>query len=77
MIFKERDSEDTIMNESFKLSYLSPSEPLGLIILVIGILFTAMTFYVIANLDKESAIDKERRLKKEIDRINKINKLSP
>ena len=49
------------------LKIFSPREPLGIIILLIGIIFTSMIFYIIyaVSTNKESLEDKKIRSKKQ------------
>ena len=61
------------------LKILSPSEPIGILILSLGILFTGMIFYIIyaVSTNKESLEDKKIRTKKETLQQEKIGKLFP
>tara|TARA_A100000164_G_C21651545_1_gene650540 strand:+ start:217 stop:441 length:225 start_codon:yes stop_codon:yes gene_type:complete len=58
---------------------LSPTEPLGIIILFIGLIFSGMIFYVIyaVSTNKESLEDKKIRTEKESIQKDKIQKLFP
>ena len=67
------------LNEALDLKIFSPSEPLGLLILLIGLIFTGMIFYIIyaVSINKESLEDKKLRTKKEFLQQEKIDKLFP
>ena len=67
------------LNKSLDLKILSPSEPLGLLILLLGLIFTSMIFYIIyaVSTNKESLEDKKIRTKKEFLQQEKIGKLFP
>ena len=61
------------------LKIFSPSEPIGILILFIGLIFTSMILYIIYAVitNKESIEDKKIRTKKEILQQEKIGKLFP
>ena len=61
------------------LKIFSPSEPIGLLILFLGLIFTSMIFYIIyaVSSNKESLEDKKIRTKKETLQQEKIGKLFP
>ena len=61
------------------LKIFSPSEPLGILILFLGLIFTSMIFYVIyaVSTNKESLEDMKIRTKKETLQQEKIGKLFP
>ena len=67
------------LNTALDLKIFSPREPLGIIILLIGIMFTSMIFYIIyaVSTNKESLEDKKIRSKKEFLQQEKIEKLFP
>ena len=67
------------LNTSLDLKIFSPSEPLGIIILFIGLMFTGMIFYIIyaVSVNKESLEDKKLRTKREYLQQEKIGKLFP
>ena len=67
------------LNTGLDLKILSPSEPIGIFILFLGIIFTGMIFYVIyaVSTNKESLEDKKIRSKKEFLQEEKIKKLFP
>ena len=61
------------------LKIFSPSQPLGILILFLGLVFTGMIFYIIyaVSTNKESIEDKKIRTKKESIQQEKIGKLFP
>ena len=67
------------LNTGLDLKILSPSGPVGILIDFIGLIFTAMIFYIIyaVSTDKESLEDKKIRTKKESLQQEKIGKLFP
>ena len=67
------------LNSALDLKIFSPTEPLGVLILVLGIIFTGMIFYIIyaVSINKESLEDKKIRSKKEFLQKEKIGKLFP
>ena len=67
------------LNTTLDLKILSPSEPLGILILFLGLIFTCMIFYIIyaVSTNKESLEDKKLRAKKENLQQEKIGKLFP
>ena len=67
------------LNSSLDLKIFSPSEPLGILILFLGLIFTSMIFYIIyaVSTNKESLEDKKIRTKKEYLQQEKIGKLFP
>ena len=67
------------LNTSLDLKIFSPSEPLGIFILFLGLIFTGMIFYIIyaVSTNKESLEDKKIRSKKEFLHQEKIGKLFP
>ena len=67
------------LNSTLDLKIFSPSEPLGILILALGLIFTAMIFYIIyaVSTNKESLEDKKLRTKKENLQQEKIGKLFP
>ena len=58
---------------------LSPREPIGILIIFLGLIFTSMIFYIIyaVSTNKESLEDKKIRTKKESLQQEKIGKLFP
>ena len=67
------------LNTALDLKIFSPSEPLGILILFLGLIFTCLIFYIIYNVstNKESLEDKKIRTKKESLQKEKIGKLFP
>ena len=67
------------LNTSLDLKIFSPSEPLGIFILLLGLIFTGMIFYIIyaVSTNKESLEDKKIRAQKETIQQEKIGKLFP
>jgi len=67
------------LNTALDLKIFSPNEPVGILILVLGLIFTGMIFYIIyaVSTNKESLEDKKIRKKKETLQQEKIGKLFP
>jgi len=67
------------LNIILDLRILSPTKPLGVLILILGLIFTSMIFYIIyaVSTNKESIEDKKIRAKKESLQQEKIGKLFP
>ena len=67
------------LNSGIDLNIFSPTEPLGIIILFIGLIFSGMIFYVIyaVSTNKESLEDKKMRTQREFLQQEKIGKLFP
>ena len=67
------------LHSTLDLKIFSPSEPLGILILALGLIFTGMIFYIIyaVSTNKESLEDKKLRTKKENLQQEKIGKLFP
>ena len=67
------------LNSAFDLKNFSPTEPLGILILILGLIFTGMIFYIIyaVSTNKESLEDKKIRSKKEFLQKERIGKLFP
>ena len=61
------------------LNIFSPTEPIGIIILFIGLIFSGMIFYIIyaVSTNKESIEDKKIRKEKEFIQQERIGKLFP
>ena len=55
-----------LLNSRVDLKIFSPSEPIGIIILFIGLIFSVMIFYIIyaVSTNKESLEDKKIRIEK-------------
>ena len=67
------------LNSVIDLNIFSPTEPIGIIILFIGLIFSGMIFYIIyaVSTNKESIEDKKIRTEREFTQQNKISKLFP
>ena len=67
------------LNSTLDLKIFSPSQPFGILILFIGLIFSGMIFYIIyaVSTNKESLEDKKIRTKKEVLQQEKIGKLFP
>ena len=67
------------LNTALDLKIFSPNQPLGLLILFLGLIFSGMIFYIIfaVSTNKESLEDKKIRTKKESLQKEKIGKLFP
>ena len=67
------------LNSGLDLKIFSPSEPFGILILLIGLIFSGMIFYIIyaVSTNKESLEDKKIRTKKESLQQEKIGRLFP
>ena len=67
------------LNSVIDLNIFSPTEPIGIIILFIGLIFTGMIFYNIyaVSTNKESIEDKKIRTEREYIQQTKISKLFP
>ncbi len=67
------------LNTALDLKIFSPSQPLGIFIIFLGLVFSGMIFYIIyaVSTNKESLEDKKIRTKKETTQQEKIGKLFP
>ena len=67
------------LNTALDLKIFSPSQPIGLLILFLGLIFSGMIFYIIyaVSTNKESLEDRKIRTKKEFLQKEKIGKLFP
>ena len=67
------------LNTALNLKIFSTNQPIGLFILLLGLIFTGMIFYIIyaVSTNKESLEDKKIRTKKEYLQKEKIGKLFP
>ena len=67
------------LNSGIDLKIFSPTEPIGIIILLVGLIFSVMIFYIIyaVSTNKESLEDKKIRNQKESIQKEKIKKLFP
>ena len=67
------------MKESIDVNIFSPTAPLGIFIILCGLIFSGIIFYIIytVSTDKESIEDKKMRDKKITLQKEKINRLFP
>ena len=67
------------MKESIDVNIFSPTAPLGIFIILCGLIFSGIIFYIIytVSTDKESIEDKKMRNKKITLQKEKINRLFP
>ena len=67
------------LNSGLDLKIFSPTEPIGIIVLLVGLIFSLMIFYIIyaVSTNKESFEDKKIRNQKESIQKEKIEKLFP
>ncbi len=67
------------LSTALDLKIFSPSEPIGVLILFLGLIFTGMIFYIIyaVSTNKESLEDKKIRTRKESLQKEKIGRLFP
>ena len=67
------------LNSTLDVKNFSPSQPIGLLILILGLIFSAMVLYIIysVSVNKESLEDIKIRTKKEYLQQEKIGKLFP
>ena len=67
------------LNSGIDLKIFSPTEPIGIIILFIGLIFSGMIFYIIyaVSTNKESLEDTKIRNERESIQKEKIGKLFP
>ena len=67
------------LNKALDLKIFNPSEPVGILILFLGLIFTGINFYIIyaVSTNKESLEDIKIRTKKEYLQQEKIKKLFP
>ena len=67
------------LSTALDLKIFSPSEPIGILIIILGLIFTGMIFYIIyaVSSNKESLEDKKIRTKKELLQQDRIDKLFP
>ena len=70
---------EIFLNSGIDLKIFSPTEPIGIIILFIGLIFSGMIFYIIyaVSTNKESLEDTKIRLEREVTQQEKIGKLFP
>ena len=67
------------MDSNIDVNIFSPTQPIGIFILFLGIIFTAMILYILYSVstNKESIDDKNIRKKKEFLQKEKIRNLFP
>ena len=67
------------LNKAIDVKIFSPNEPIGILILFLGLIFTSIILYIIyaVSINKESLEDKKIRTKKEYLQQEKIGKLFP
>ena len=67
------------LNSGVDLKVFSPTEPIGIIIIFIGLIFSGMIFYIIyaVSTNKESLEDTKIRTEREVIQQEKIGKLFP
>ena len=67
------------MTDNIDLRIFSPTEPLGIFIIICGLILSGIVFYIIyaVSTNKESVEDKRIRNKKVIIQEEKINRLFP
>ena len=70
---------EIFLNSGIDLKIFSPTEPIGIIILFIGLIFSGMIFYIIyaVSTNKESIEDTKIRTEREVIQQEKIGKLFP
>ena len=70
---------EIFLNSGIDLKIFSPTEPIGIIILFIGLIFSGMIFYIIyaVSTNKESLEDTKIRTERELMQQEKIGKLFP
>ena len=67
------------LSSGMDLKIFSPTQPIGIIILFIGLIFSGMIFYIIyaVSTNKESLEDAKKRNERESIQQKKIGKLFP
>ena len=70
---------EIFLNSGIDLKIFSPTEPIGIIILFIGLIFSGMIFYIIyaVSTNKESLEDTKIRNQRESIQQEKIGRLFP
>ncbi len=70
---------EIFLNSGIDLKIFGPTEPIGIIILFIGLIFSGMIFYIIyaVSTNKESLEDTKIRTEREVIQQEKIGKLFP
>ena len=69
----------SFLNTGIDLKVFSPTQPIGVFILIIGLIFSGMIFYIIyaVSTNKESLEDAKIRNERESIQQEKIGKLFP
>ena len=67
------------LNAALDLKIFGPKEPIGILIIVLGLIFSGMIFYIIyaVSTNKESLEDKKIRTKRKSLQQERIGKLFP
>ena len=67
------------MDSNIDVKIFSPNEPVGMVIILIGLIFSGIILYIIYSVsnNKESINDKRIRKEKELLQKEKIEKLFP
>ncbi len=67
------------MKANIDVNIFSPTAPLGIFIIICGLIFSTIVFYIIYSVstNKESIEDKKMRDKKNLIQKEKINRLFP
>ena len=67
------------MDSNIDVKIFSPNQPIGIVIILIGLIFSGIIIYIIYSVsnNKESINDKKIRKKKEFLQNKKIEKLFP
>ena len=67
------------LSSGIDLKIFSPTEPVGIVVLFVGLIFSGMIFYIIyaVSTNKESIGDKKIRTERETIQQEKIGKLFP
>ena len=70
---------EIFLNSGIDLKIFSPTEPIGIFILFIGLIFSGMIFYIIyaVSTNKESLEDTKIRTEREVIQQEKIGRLFP
>ena len=70
---------NNFLNTAIDLKIFSPTQPIGIIVLFIGLVFSGMIFYIIyaVSTNKESLEDTKIRTERELIQQEKIGKLFP
>ena len=63
--------------KGFDVQMFAPSAPVGMAILFAGILFSGLIFYIFLTLNNDSESDKNKKIKAEKERNERIQRLYP